>query len=103
MLIDATNSSATFQFAENIQRHHLGTLIGQPTGGSQRGINGGAFFFVRLPHSGIEMDLPLIGTFPPSPAPDAGIAPDILIKPTTSDVASGQDDALEAALRAMQN
>ena len=43
VLIDATNSSATFQFAQNIQRHHLGLLIGQPTGGSLRGINGGAF------------------------------------------------------------
>lgn len=46
VLIDANNSSATFQFAQNIQQHHLGVLIGQPTGGSLRGINGGAFFFV---------------------------------------------------------
>lgn len=59
VLIDATNSSATFQFAQNIQAHHLGLLVGQPTGGSQRGINGVAFFFLRLPHSGIEMNLPL--------------------------------------------
>ena len=59
VLIDANNSSATFQFAQNMRSHHLGTLIGQSTGGSQQGINGGAFFFLRLPHSGIEMDLPL--------------------------------------------
>lgn len=99
VLIDATNSSATFQFAQNIQSHHLGTLIGQPTGGSQRGINGGAFFFLRLPHSGIEMDLPLIGTFPPSLMPDAGVTPDILVEQTVPDVANAQDAALEAALR----
>jgi hypothetical protein len=82
-----------------IQTHRLGTLIGQPTGGSQRGINGGAFFFVRLPHSGIEMDLPLIATFPPTPAPDAGLTPDILVKPTVSDIAADYDAALAAAIR----
>jgi hypothetical protein len=98
VLIDSNNSSATFQFAQNIQTHHLGTLIGQPTGGSQRGINGGAFFFLRLPHSGIEMDLPLIATFPPFPAPDAGLTPDILVEPTISDIAADYDAALAAAI-----
>ena len=99
VLIDATNSSATFQFAQNVQAHHLGILIGQPSGGSQRGINGGAFFFLRLPHSGIEMDLPLIGTFPPQSAPDAGVTPDILVTRTASDIANKQDPELAAALR----
>ena len=98
VLIDATNSSATFQFAQNIQAHHLGVLIGQPTGGSQRGINGGAFFFLRLPHSGIELDLPLIGTFPPIPAPDAGVTPDISVKRTALDIAKKRDPELAAAL-----
>ena len=100
VLIDATNSSATFQFAQVIQMHHLGTLIGQPTGGSQRGIDGGAFFFLRLPHSGIEMDLPLIGTFPSTPMPDAGITPDVTIRRTAADIATGRDPVLEAALAA---
>ena len=101
VLIDATNSSATFQFAQNIQSHHLGTLVGQPTGGSQRGINGGAFFFLRLPHSGIEMDLPLIATFPPNAMPDAGVSPDVLVKPTASDISHGKDVGLAAALAAI--
>ncbi|NYF89914.1 S41 family peptidase [Tunturiibacter empetritectus] len=101
VLIDASNSSATFQFAQNIQSHHLGTLIGQPTGGSQRGINGGAFFFLRLAHSSIEMDLPLIGTFPPGPVPDAGVTPDILVKATASDIAIGHDVGLAAAMSAI--
>ncbi len=101
VLIDATNSSATFQFAQAIQVHKLGTLVGEPTGGSQRGINGGAFFFLRLPHSGIEMDLPLIGTFPPKSEPDAGVAPDILVKATAADVAAGRDPGLLAVMRAV--
>jgi hypothetical protein len=102
VLIDATNSSATFQFAQAIKFHHLGKLIGEPTGGSQRGINGGAFFFLKLPHSGIEMDLPLIGTFPNAPAPDAGVTPDIAIKVTSSDIATGRDAGIDAAEAAVQ-
>lgn len=103
VLIDASNSSATFQFAQNMQSHHLAVLIGQPTGGSQRGINGGAFFFLRLPHSGIELDLPLIGTFAAAPAPDAGIAPDILIARTPADIVSGGDSGMAAAMQLAGN
>jgi hypothetical protein len=91
VLIDANNSSATFQFARVVQEHKLGTLIGQPTGGNQRGINGGAFFFLRLPKSQIEMDLPLIATFPTSPQPDAGLTPDVLVEPTLQDIVNGVD------------
>lgn len=91
VLIDANNSSATFQFAQTVRQNKLGTLIGQPTGGNQRGINGGAFFFLRLPKTQIEMDLPLIGNFPASPQPDAGLAPDILVTPTLHDIIEGKD------------
>ena len=38
-------------------------LVGQMTGGNQRGINGGAFFFVTLSNSQLEVDLPLVGNF----------------------------------------
>jgi hypothetical protein len=97
VLVDAADSSATFQFAYDIQRNHLGTLIGSPTGGNLRGINGGAFFFVRLPHSHIEVDLPLIGTFPDQAAPDRGLEPDIRVDQTIESIARGQDLALRAA------
>lgn len=99
VLIDAQNSSATFQFASCIKSNRLGRLIGQPTGGNQRGINGGAFFFLRLPASGLEADLPLIARFPLTPKPDAGIAPDVEIALTREDIAAGRDAALEFALR----
>jgi hypothetical protein len=98
VLIDSQNSSATFQFANCIKKNRLGRLIGQPTGGNLRGINGGAFFFLRLPASGFEVDVPLIARFPSAPMPDAGIEPDILIAPTAGDIASGRDAALETAL-----
>lgn len=98
VLIDSQNSSATFQFASCIKSNRLGRLIGAPTGGNQRGINGGAFFFLRLPASGLEADVPLIARFPLTPKPDAGIEPDVAIALTREDIAAGRDAALEFAL-----
>ncbi len=102
ILVDATNSSATFQFAQTIQQQNLGTLVGSPTGGNQRGINGGAFFFLHLPNSKIELDLPLIGTFPQLPMPDAGLTPDLTAIATESDLAQSRDAALTAVTRQIQ-
>ncbi len=98
MLTSATNSSATFGFAERVREHRLATLVGGATGGNRRGINGGAYFFVRLPESGIEFDLPLIGYFPDRPQPDAGILPDIPVPLTAAAIAAGRDEALARAL-----
>jgi hypothetical protein len=99
VLLDASNSSATFGFAQVLKAHGLATLVGSPTGGNRRGINGGAFFFLRLPGSGLELDLPLIGTFPTTPQPDAGVAPDVAVSATVEDIAAGRDPAREAAVR----
>jgi hypothetical protein len=90
VLIDAMNSSATFQFAQRVRELHTATLVGQPTGGNQRGINGGAFF-LRLPHSGIELDAPLIAPYPSRPVPDAGVQPNFLVEWTADDVRDGRD------------
>lgn len=102
VLIDATNSSATFQFAFKVKALGVGTLVGQPTGGNQRGINGGAFFFVRLPQSGLEVDLPQIARFPKPGQPlrdDAGVTPDVFVTPTADSVAKGIDVELDAVKR----
>ncbi len=99
VLVDASNSSATFEFALAVRKNRLGTLVGQPTGGNQRGINGGAFFFLRLPNSKIEVDVPLIGQYPEGRPPDAGVEPDLAVTPTAADLASGADAEL-AAVRA---
>lgn len=102
VIIDSSNSSATFQFAMVIKSLALGTLVGQPTGGSMRGINGGAFFFLRLPHTGIEVDLPIIARFPKTGSgerPDAGIVPDVLVVPTVADIAAGIDAEMREVRR----
>lgn len=98
VLIDSANSSATFQFAQRVRRNRLGVLLGEPTGGNQRGINGGAFFFTRLPASRLEVDLPLIGYFPPGSPPDAGLLPDIAVATTRRSIAAGEDPQMARAL-----
>jgi hypothetical protein len=98
VLIGPQNSSATFQFADFVRRNRLATLIGETTGGNRRGINGGCFYFVRLPATGLEADLPLIGRFPTTPQPDRGVKPDIAIPITRADIAKGTDGQLIRAL-----
>jgi Peptidase family S41 len=100
VLVGAVNSSATFEFASAVRRERVGTLVGQPTGGNQRGITGGAFFFLRLPRTGLEADLPLIGQFPVTaqPVPDAGIEPDVHVQPRVEDIAAGRDAELAAVM-----
>ncbi len=104
ILVDASNSSATFEFALLAKRNKLATLVGAPTGGNQRGINGGAFFFCRLPATHLEVDLPIIGLYRDAGgelAPDAGVEPDIDVRPSPKDIAAGEDVVLQAALRAV--
>ncbi|GAA4038548.1 S41 family peptidase [Sphingomonas rosea] len=97
VLTSPVNSSATFQFARNFRAIGGGKLYGRPTGGNRRGINGGCFFFVRLPASGLEFDLPLVGYFAMGREPDAGIIPDVAVAPTIADLAAGRDRTLERA------
>lgn len=98
VLIDSANSSATFQLAQQVRQSRLGILLGEPTGGNQRGINGGAFFFTRLPASRLEVDLPLIGFFPPGSPPDAGLEPDVMVTTTRRSIATGEDLQMARAL-----
>lgn len=97
LLISPTCSSATFQFAETVKRSGIATLVGEPTGGNLRGINGGAFYFLRLPETGLEVDLPLIGYFPSTPQPDAGVLPDVPVSAGAGDIALGRDPAMGKA------
>jgi len=66
-----------------------------------RGINGGAYFFVRLPKSGLEFDLPIKGYYPERPQPDAGVTPDIAVSTSAADIAAGYDRVLETARKVL--
>ncbi len=58
LLVSAENSSATFQLAKLRQESGAAILVGQQTGGNQRGLNGGELTWVTLPNSGVAVDIP---------------------------------------------
>lgn len=99
VLVGPVNSSATFSFARRVKQAGAARLFGSTTGGNLRGINGGAYFFVRLPQSGLEFDLPIKGFFPERPQPDAGVTPDTFVAETAASIAAGDDPAMAAARR----
>ena len=94
LLVNEHNSSATFYLAQIIKNNQLATLVGQTTGGSQRGLNGDQTAFLKLPNSKIELDIPLIGTFY-NGKPDKGIEPDIIVKPTVQALVEKRDLEME--------
>ena len=97
LLTSPTNSSATYIMADIFKTHHLATIVGQTTGGNQKGITASAMFFMALPNTKIEVDVPLIGTdYDVAKArPNAGISPDVYVKPNIEDVKKGIDTEIE--------
>ncbi|WP_067663113.1 S41 family peptidase [Ferrimonas marina] len=97
LLVDGANRSATLLLAQQLKQWGRATLVGRTTGGNLRGINGGQILFLRLPNSGLELDLPLIGYFGPDTAENDGLAPDIRVAASMPGEADGD---LAAALAA---
>jgi hypothetical protein len=97
VLCDASNSSATFGFAQMVKDNGLATLVGPATGGTRRGVNGG-YFFMRLPASGLEVDLPHTAIVPRTPQPDEPVQPDLVIGFSRADIAAGRDPQMAAAI-----
>jgi hypothetical protein len=95
LITDVTNSSATFTMADIFKRNKLGTIVGEKTGGSQQGINGGEIFFLYLPNSEMEMDVPLIYQAPITQRKDEGITPDFEVKTTKNNISNLKDAQIE--------
>ncbi len=102
LLTDAENSSATHIMATYVKRYKLATIVGQETGGSQMGVNGGYMFFHRLPNSRVEIDIPILGInlFPTNAStPTGGIQPDVKVEKNAMDFINGVDTELEKVLQ----
>lgn len=101
VLIGPENSSAaTILTAKLVDTGRVRT-VGMATGGSAEGPTGGQIVFLTLPHSGIEVRIPLlrsrldIARF----TPGLGVAPDVAVPETLADWLAGRDARLERALR----
>ena len=101
LLSSPTNSSATYMMVETFKKYRLATVLGQTTGGNQKGVTAGAMFFMLLPNTKIEIDVPLIGTdlAVAKTFPDAGVQPDVYVKPSIEDAVKGIDTELETVKR----
>jgi C-terminal processing protease CtpA/Prc len=96
-LIGPRMSSAGFLLARDLRASGRAVLIGEPTGGNRRGLNGGQIARLTLPYSGVAVDIPLQATIHDG-EPDAPILPDIPVSATIADVIAKRDAALEKAL-----
>ncbi|QIK77981.1 peptidase S41 [Sphingomonas piscis] len=99
VLTSPVNSSATFAFINAARATKRVTLVGETTGGNLRGVNGGAFLFVKLPFSGIEFDLPLKGYVARHAEKDGGIVPDVHLPVTVATLRDGVDKTLSRAVQ----
>ncbi len=93
-LADASNSSATFQLLNTVQQNQIAKIVGQAGGGNRQGINGGSYFFLYLPHSGMEIDIPLLYYKPKTQQADAPVQPDYVVELSAQNIAKGEDAAL---------
>lgn len=90
-LVGPKMSSAGHTLARNLRGSGAAILVGQTTGGNQRGMNGGQLAWVTLPNSRIAIDIPLTAWMPDTAGSDGGIAPDVLALPLFADVRRGTD------------
>lgn len=91
IISDASNASATFQFLNYARENRLAEIVGQATGGNRQGINGGNYFFLRLPNSKIEIDVPVYYFAPFAAEKDESVVPQVRVKRRAEDVRNDFD------------
>ncbi len=93
------NSSAGFLLARNAKASGAAFLVGRPTGGNLRGLNGGQLAWLTLPETGVAVDIPLLAHFTEGEPPDAGVLPDLRLGEDFADEVAGIDVEMVAAQR----
>ena len=101
MLTGPQNASGATMFLAIVQGAEHIEMIGQPTGGSAEGPTGGLLFTLTLPHSGIQVNIPVLRSFVAvaEPKPGLGVMPKVIVKPTLADFIAKRDPVLAAALK----
>lgn len=106
LITDASNSSATHLMASYASLIDGVTLVGEETGGNVQGLNAGYIFFLRLPNSRVEVDVPVMSMQVPLPGigdRDGGIQPDMPISKEPIDFLTGEDTVLKKLIKAIKN
>lgn len=95
IIADSSNASATFQFLDYVQKNKLAKIVGQTSGGNKQGINGGNYFFLSLPNSRIEIDIPVYFQAPLKSQKDESVIPDIVVKKEFNDIGNNFDREID--------
>ncbi len=100
VLCGPANASGATLFLAGLRERREVTLIGEPTGGSAEGPTAGIMLFLPLPNTGIKVRIPAIRSVTGirSANPGGGLDPDVIVRPTLSDVLAGRDVVLERAI-----
>ncbi|MEM7052889.1 MAG: S41 family peptidase [Acidobacteriota bacterium] len=103
VLTSRFNGSGSTILLSLLKDRAFARLVGEKTGGNVSGLTAGILFFLNLPHSGIDVRVPLLlQTFdlqnPERFEADRGVQPDVLVEPTLDGMLSQRDEILEAAI-----
>lgn len=86
-------------FSWMIRKHQRGLILGSATGGSSWQLCGGPNKQIRLPNSGIQVEIPKNRyALHPTGVKRGSIVPDKIIQPTAVDLAQGNDLVLDTVL-----
>jgi hypothetical protein len=103
VLTSGKNTSAAFYFANTLRNCGYATFIGEETGGSLRGLNGGAIIFLKLPNSEIVANIPVMGMFARSTKPMTGVVPDYEVDQSIQSITEQSDPVLDATLNLIRD
>lgn len=107
VLINGNSFSVTTEFSARVHADGRATFIGQETGGGYRTNSSGMFTIVQLPHSKIDLGIPMFGfqmaNVPSHIQHGQGIKPDHTIIPTIHDVLHHKDPVMDYTLRLIQD
>lgn len=93
LLVDGGTFSAASNFAASLRAQRRILILGQETGGTEAGLNGGVISRVELPHTHMVLQLPhfRLLTACASPQLGRGVRPDVEVVPTPRQVADHTD------------
>jgi hypothetical protein len=101
ILMNGGSFSVATEFASELQSLNRALFIGEESGGGYYGNTSGFFAVVILPHSNLELGIPLMGFYSkvkPALHNNRGIFPDFEIRPTVSGIINKRDEVLDYTL-----
>lgn len=101
ILTNGWSFSVTAEFAAVVHNMGRATFVGQETAGAYQGDNSGYFSILPLPHTKIDLGIPLWSyytTIRQEPVKDRGIIPHHVVEPSVQDVLNGTDREMRYTL-----